>query len=481
MKPLNLDNSPCSPISSNCVIWQGPDIACIKLCKGDTISDVTHKLATELCTIMDTLNISNYDLSCFNLGACPPEDFQALINFLITKICELENITPPAPGESGGCPDNCRVTVPECLGGGISTLTNYVQTIATRLCQIVDEIAVINLTLEGLRTDVDYLLDQFPIPTPVVPGDVTTTCTIGSLAPGTYAVDVLLDEFTNQVWCDFYNATGTTGELIGAIAAQCVGTTDLTLQFKYSNPTQTMGAQYGGAGFTNATTVAEAIQSLWIALCDTRGRELMEYEVTTTDDITVSTSVVGAMTTFEIGRPAKVYYYDAVTSTIDLTVQPGFVSMTYFIPPAYAGLAYTNTTGATKDFLVRVSYDTKSEFDTVSGYPQPTISNWVDGAITKNGSTVLYESLGYSRFGVALIDSTTNTVINSVTTETVVTTPSGHAVDVSIEDFSIVPRNTSFFTVVSLLNGESVQLQFKGRSGDTATLLQAQFFIEEIR
>ena len=47
MKPLNLDNSPCSPTSSNCVIWQGPDLACIKLCKGDTVSDVVAKLAAE--------------------------------------------------------------------------------------------------------------------------------------------------------------------------------------------------------------------------------------------------------------------------------------------------------------------------------------------------------------------------------------------------------------------------------------------------
>ena len=40
MKPLNLDNKPCSPISSNCVVWQGPDIPCIQLCTGDTVSDV---------------------------------------------------------------------------------------------------------------------------------------------------------------------------------------------------------------------------------------------------------------------------------------------------------------------------------------------------------------------------------------------------------------------------------------------------------
>ena len=75
MKPLNLDNSPCTPTSSKCIIWQGEDIPCINLCKGDTISDVTYKLATELCTVLDTLNVANYDLSCFNINACGPDDF----------------------------------------------------------------------------------------------------------------------------------------------------------------------------------------------------------------------------------------------------------------------------------------------------------------------------------------------------------------------------------------------------------------------
>ena len=86
MKPLNYDNSPCSPTSSNCVIWQGPDLHCIKLCKGDTISDVIANLATELCNVMDQLSITNYDLSCFELVGCKPETYQELLQFLIEHI-----------------------------------------------------------------------------------------------------------------------------------------------------------------------------------------------------------------------------------------------------------------------------------------------------------------------------------------------------------------------------------------------------------
>jgi len=478
MKPLNLDNSPCSPISSNCVIWQGPNIDCIKLCKGDTVSDVVYKLATELCTVMDTLNVTNYDLSCFNLTSCLPEDFQALINFLITKICELENI-PAQTNNNTNDISSYLIAVPDCLGGGSLTLPTYVHTLATKICDLVNDVNELENSVNSLNIRVTALEGATP-PSYTTPS-FAPTCQIGSLPAGSQYIDLILEAFINDVWCDFYYATGTTGELIGAIAAQCVGTTDLTLQFKYSNPTQTMGAQYGGAGFTNATTVAEAIQSLWIALCDTRGRELMRYEVTTTDDITVSTSVVGSMTTFEIGRPAKEYYYDAVTSNINLSTQLNFVDSTYFQPLAYAGLSYTNTTGSTKNFMVRVSYDTMSFYDPSGPTVQSAITNYVDGAITKNGSTVVYESLGLSNISVEFIDSVSGTVIDSVTPETLVTTPSGHPVDISIGSSAILPKNTSFFAVVSLLNGESIQLKFRSKAGQTSTLLQAQFYIEEIR
>ena len=53
----------------------------------DTVFDIVSAMSTELCSILDTLKVSNYDLTCFNLQACGPEDFQALIQFLITKIC----------------------------------------------------------------------------------------------------------------------------------------------------------------------------------------------------------------------------------------------------------------------------------------------------------------------------------------------------------------------------------------------------------
>ena len=142
MKPLNYDNSPCSPISSNCVIWQGPDLHCIKLCTGDTVSDVIANLATELCTVMDQLSITNYDLSCFNLVGCKPETYQELLQFLIEQICLSQGLSTTSIVTNGKT-DDVLITVAPCFivnGITVMTLTDYVIAIGLRVCNIIDQI-----------------------------------------------------------------------------------------------------------------------------------------------------------------------------------------------------------------------------------------------------------------------------------------------------------------------------------------------------
>ena len=483
MKPLNLDNSPCTPVSSNCVIWAGPNIPCIRLCTGDTVSDVVHKLATELCTILDYLNVDNYNLSCFNLASCQPNDFQELLQFLIDRICALENIEPSTVVTNGSTVSaDFLMTAAPCFGGGTVSLTDYVNQIANRVCSIVTELSIINASLTNLQVQINVLGSEIAsIVIPPSPAPINTTCVIGSLPIGSYEVDVLLDEFINNIWCGFSAITGSTADLITAVGAQCVTTVSTTMAFRITNPATTMGAVYGGSGFTNGTTIAEVIENLWIALCDLRAIELMAYDVTTAEDITVTTSVVGTLTTFDIGRTPKLYYYDESLVPINLVSDPSFVDMTYFMPTGYTGLTYTNTSGTTKDFLIKVSYDTVSKYDVTGSFAQPAIGNWVDGAITKNNAAAIYQVAGTTSIATFLVDNVTNTIITPVTPETVVTTPSSNAVTTTVGSSAIIPRNVSFFKVVSLGNAESVQLKFRAKSGNKADLLQAQFYIEEIK
>ncbi len=285
MKPLNLDNKPCSPISSNCVVWQGPDIPCIKLCTGDTVSDVVSAMATELCTILDTLKVSNYDLTCFNLQACGPEDFQALIQFLIEKICELEGVTPETK-DIPTCPD-CVVSVAECFVTGTQTtmqLVDYVQLIGERICSIITEISLIQAQITDILIRVTAL-ENAPVPTFTLP-TFTLTCTIGSLT-GDQAIDTVLIEFINNVWCPFYAETGTTAELDAAGKQKCLGDADVQLNTGTAfstNPNWILDANYD--------TLADAINNIWVVLCDvwnyTNGNPIITVTDTPTIDLNLS-------------------------------------------------------------------------------------------------------------------------------------------------------------------------------------------------
>jgi hypothetical protein len=291
MKPLNLDNKPCSPISSNCVIWQGPDIPCINLCTGDTVSDVVYKIATELCTVLDTLKVDNYDLTCFNINACGPQDFQALIQFLIDQICALENLPSRTDGATSGCPD-CVVSVAPCFVVGNQTtmqLLDYIQMIANKICSLIEQISFINSQITDILIRLDAL-ENAPPPSFVIPS-FTLGCQIGTLT-GTQFINTILQEFINNVWCDFYATTGTTSELSNAVQSICILDTDLQLTTGTpfsTNPNWIQSANYN--------TVADAINNLWIALCDVytaAGSVSVTGDTTNSIDVNVTAGVISA-------------------------------------------------------------------------------------------------------------------------------------------------------------------------------------------
>ena len=302
MKPLNLDNSPCSPTSSNCIIWQGPDIPCIKLCTGDTISDVVFKLATELCIIIDELNVSNYDLTCFASTACPPADFQALIQFLINQICASTGTQ--VLQSTSTCPD-CVVSVAPCFIVGTTTtmqLVDYVQLIANQICSLISQITTINNQIDNLTLvteNLQFQIDNLPTYTlPSIPADCI-------LAPGSYPIDQVLDALLNDNtlgYCALLNATGTPAEILAAVLSQCIADTDLSLASQIGGgAAQTFQTFYAGTWVTSANlnTAAEAINNIWIAICDIYNY-LSTLVLTVTDTNTVNLTYTSGLLTADV-------------------------------------------------------------------------------------------------------------------------------------------------------------------------------------
>jgi len=322
MKPLNFDNSPCSPTSSNCVIWGGPDLACINVCKGDSVTDVVAKLATELCTLLDTFNISAYDISCFNLVNCAPQTFTDLINFLIVKICELENVpsTPSTPGDSTGCPTDCIVTVASCFVVGTATtmtLTEYAIAIGEKVCAIIDTNTLQQAAINDLDVRVTTLEDA---PAPVIPVlEVTLSQTLPSIPSlsGTQPVETVVQSYINQIWFPFVAITGNSGQLAATISNQTVASTDLSKV----NPAAQMSAQYAGLWTAPTGTIAGTINNIWACIEDLRNQT--PVTVAALDTTTINMTVTGGPTYIVSADVIPQAPSIADTATVNLSVGVG--------------------------------------------------------------------------------------------------------------------------------------------------------------
>jgi hypothetical protein len=309
MKPLNLDNSPCSPTSSNCIIWQGPSLDCIKLCKGDTISEVTAKLATELCTVMAQLNVNDYDLSCFDLTTCAPVDFQALIQFLINHICALENLTPTS-GSNGSpaCPD-CVVTMAPCFvqnNQTTSQLVDYVNLIAQRICSLITEIEGLQTQITDLNTRVFTLESNaaqgqsYTLPSVIVDYTLQDIPFIGLNGPAT-EIDIVLNALINDPTYGYgalRTATGLPAELVASVASQTITSSRNSLTYGTA-----MSVAYAG-WISTPLTIADTITDAWISILDIF--TYLETTVSTTivtagDNIVVTPVTVGTTTTYTVG------------------------------------------------------------------------------------------------------------------------------------------------------------------------------------
>jgi len=276
MIPTNKDNQKgCTPVSSNCVVWQGPDIPCIKLCTGDSVSDVIAKLAEELCDLLEQTNIDSYDLNCLDKICPKPENFQELIQIIINKICDLEeccNQGTGIPKSLSECPDNCFVTIAPCFqyvnqtGDLVTTLplVDYVKAIGYKVCQLVSQIQVINVTLLDHENRIKYIEDNCCNPPTPQEIYILNSCLLGTNPPNGWLIQTVLTNL-ETAFCQLRAATGTPAQLYNAIGYQCP---NLNLQESLTFPGVNMGSLPGWV--LVPSNLADSLTNLWITVCDMR-------------------------------------------------------------------------------------------------------------------------------------------------------------------------------------------------------------------
>jgi hypothetical protein len=258
--------SPCDPISSNCVIWQGPDLGCISVCNGDTISVIIARLAEKLCSIVDATcecnpDLSGLDMSCIPPPTSPDPNFQDYIQAIIDYVCTL------TPSSGGGGSATLIVKLPDCLyyndsqGNLVTSLPidEYARYLANQICDIRASIIQINNAISDIYTRLT-IVENCVLPCNPNTGEtqVISSCIIsgGQLVPVSTLLLALETEF-----CNFQQAVGSVSDIQLAINSTCVyGTTSMLSQ----------SGNFGSLSnwIQNPSNLAAINQNQWIVICD---------------------------------------------------------------------------------------------------------------------------------------------------------------------------------------------------------------------
>lgn len=278
MTPIksNLNKENCSPQSSNCVIWQGPDLSCINLCKGDSVSEVVYKLAVELCKIKEATDMTDVDFTCL-LNACsntqtPEKTIAGIIQLIIDSVCcSITALSSAASSLSStsAVSEEPVLVLPSCLqyvdistGLPVTTLplSEYAVNTANALCALRETVSIHQSQINNLEVRVSTLESDPGYVAPLV----TPNCTYGSVVAGVPAeMDVLLQNLDQKI-CDLTTVLGSTTNIATAASSQCA--------FLSNQPALSQtGIMSNLFGWNNViSNMAQSMQNLWLTVCDMR-------------------------------------------------------------------------------------------------------------------------------------------------------------------------------------------------------------------
>lgn len=449
MKPLNIDKTGCSNMSSNCVVWQGPDIDCINLCKGDSVTEVVYKLALELCNLMETFDLSNYDLKCFSGGVCQPKDFKDFLNILITKVCGLQDCTncgdscnpcpTPPISTSGGNNTNPNPEVPVApafyyknkVGDEVKTmpLQDYVQAIGNKVSKQVSEIQAIQNTLIQYDTRITAL-EEKPNPTFNIPDIVQN----GELV----SIDVALQTLNNE----FQQLETATGDPNSIYANMQKVDGNLSNAKSLATPNATMGSLPGWT--VNPSNQAESFGNMWKTILDIRNAVqnlINNYIPSVCSSISISLTA-----TYDSATNQIVMYF---TGTIPVDFVNTVSTGTVFTIADQSG----NTT--------TVSVNIQSIINNVSGY----VVNLTGTRINPTGNLIISANPSYKSIstGSQCVSTLEYTIQNTASCPVVIYTPTTNSIGYTFttqaptSTYEITLSSIGFPSVVQTVTTTGVQ------------------------
>jgi hypothetical protein len=271
MKPVKSNitqtSEACTPVSSNCVIWQGPDIPCLSLCSGDSVTEVVYKLGTLFCEIADSA--FDIDLTCLlTEGDVAPTTRDEFYQLVVTKLC----LALSANGIV--TPETEVYDLPECLqytdsdGNTITTLplTEYVEHIAQAICDIYLVIGDLDTNIKSLENRVTLLESNSSggSVNPLI--NVTVQCASGPTPGASLPVQQAFYNLENK-FCALSQVLGTVAQINAVIATECTG---LDTQSTLMDSDVLMQELPGWV--ISPVTLMENLNNMWLTICDMRSK-----------------------------------------------------------------------------------------------------------------------------------------------------------------------------------------------------------------
>jgi len=260
MIPINSnDPNGCEAISSNCVVWQGPDLPCVEICTGDTISSVIAALCEQLIECCEEAAINGFDIDVINqttLDGGPATTLETLIQLIIN------NIGGSTSGSEFDCDQvmKCIVNVEECLRSETTytqmTLEDYLSFLSVLICDILQQLALHSSQMNGNSERITALEAQGEYTTPqrVAAGNLAG----GAVTAGqTYPIDTLLDALDT----DYVTLRTATGE---------VGTWNTAVSAQPANLQPLIKASWPASYDANPTVAGQSLANAWAVADDLR-------------------------------------------------------------------------------------------------------------------------------------------------------------------------------------------------------------------
>lgn len=188
MKPKNSkDFGDCSPMSSNCVTYDGNKPSCdiIQFCYGESVSDILYKIMEKLCEFNSILNLDDIIMAPCLGETCGIENIKDVINLLIQKVCKDSNtdsVTTDVSDKTCQCTIMVSSQTAKCLDidAGEYNLDNFVGLLAGMICEVRGNINDLASAIQSLQNSARNIQNKYATQSYV---RSTVDTAMGNIAP----------------------------------------------------------------------------------------------------------------------------------------------------------------------------------------------------------------------------------------------------------------------------------------------------------